>query len=196
MNNMFFSVKNCLKQKKALFVCFLILALAMLIIGVITAINFGSSTPLNLNNIPYIKFLRGSSSMFSLIFNSIISGIIIYLIILLCCSKTFLIPVAIIFYLYFIYSMGLIFTSILLLFGFFSTLILLILLLLFFAVEIFLFTLILCELLTLTKVCYFKSCFNFNQSCNLALTLMLIVLIVMFCLVLTISKSYIILLVY
>lgn len=196
MKNMFYNIVYCIKQKKALYITFIILAIVMLIIGVITAINFGSSSPLNLSNIPYIRFLRGNSGLFSLIFNLIISSLIVYLIILLCCSVKFLIPLAIIFYLYFIYSLGVIFTSILLIFGVFSTLILLILLLVFFTIEIILYTAILCELLCQTKNCYFKNCFNPKQGCNLYLSLILLVTILCFCIILSCLKSYIILLVY
>ena len=197
MKNMFRNIADCIARRKALFILFIVLALVMLVIGVVSAINFNTGVlPIDLGNITFIKFLRGSSGFFSLIFNTIIASIIIYTIMTLCCCKNFLIPFAIIFYLYFIYCMGVVWTSIMLIYGFFATIILLILLLAFYVCEIFILTVLLCELITISKTNYFKCCFNNQTSCVVILSTMLLVLIVTFCLILACLKSYIILLIY
>ena len=197
MKNMFRNIADCIARRKALFILFIVLALVMLVIGVVSAINFNTGVlPIDLGNITFIKFLRGSSGFFSLIFNTIIASIIIYAIMTLCCCKNFLIPFAVIFYLYFIYCMGVVWTSIMLIYGFFATIILLILLLAFYVCEIFILTVLLCELITISKTNYFKCCFNNQTSCVVILSTMLLVLIVTFCLILACLKSYIILLIY
>lgn len=197
MKNMFRNIADCIARRKSLFILFIILALVMLVIGVVSAINFNTGVlPIDLGNITFIKFLRGSSGFFSLIFNTIIASIIIYAIMTLCCCKNFLIPFAVIFYLYFIYCMGVVWTSIMLIYGFFATIILLILLLAFYVCEIFILTVLLCELITISKTNYFKCCFNNQTSCVVILSTMLLVLIVTFCLILACLKSYIILLIY
>ena len=194
---MFRNIADCIARRKSLFILFIILALVMLVIGVVSAINFNTGVlPIDLGNITFIKFLRGSSGFFSLIFNTIIASIIIYTIMTLCCCKNFLIPFAIIFYLYFIYCMGVVWTSIMLIYGFFATIILLILLLAFYVCEIFILTTLLCELITISKTNYFRCCFNNQTSCVVVLSTMLLVLIVTFCLILACLKSYIILLIY
>ena len=194
---MFRNIADCIARRKSLFILFIILALVMLVIGVVSAINFNTGVlPIDLGNITFIKFLRGSSGFFSLIFNTIIASIIIYTIMTLCCCKNFLIPFAIIFYLYFIYCMGVVWTSIMLIYGFFATIILLILLLAFYVCEIFILTVLLCELITISKTNYFRCCFNNQTSCVVVLSTMLLVLIVTFCLILACLKSYIILLIY
>ena len=197
MKNMFRNIADCIARRKALFILFIVLALVMLVIGVVSAINFNTGVlPIDLGNITFIKFLRGSSGFFSLIFNTIIASIIIYAIMTLCCCKNFLIPFAVIFYLYFIYCMGVVWTSIMLIYGFFATIILLILLLAFYVCEIFILTTLLCELITISKTNYFRCCFNNQTSCVVVLSTMLLVLIVTFCLILACLKSYIILLIY
>lgn len=197
MKNIFRNIADCIARRKALFILFIVLALVMLVIGVVSAINFNTGVlPIDLGNITFIKFLRGSSGFFSLIFNTIIASIIIYAIMTLCCCKNFLIPFAVIFYLYFIYCMGVVWTSIMLIYGFFATIILLILLLAFYVCEIFILTVLLCELITISKTNYFKCCFNNQTSCVVILSTMLLVLIVTFCLILACLKSYIILLIY
>lgn len=197
MKNIFRNIADCIARRKALFILFIVLALVMLVIGVVSAINFNTGVlPIDLGNITFIKFLRGSSGFFSLIFNTMIASIIIYAIMTLCCCKNFLIPFAIIFYLYFIYCMGVVWTSIMLIYGFFATIILLILLLAFYVCEIFILTVLLCELITISKTNYFKCCFNNQTSCVVILSTMLLVLIVTFCLILACLKSYIILLIY
>lgn len=197
MKNFFSNICQSIARKKALFFIFLISAVVMLILGVVSAINFDSGVvPIDLTNLPYIRFLKGDSGFFSLILNSIISSIVVYAIILLCCCKKFLCPIAIVFYLYLIYSMGVIFTSIILIYGFFSALILLILLLVYFLLQIIIFTAILCELICIAKIGYFRSCFNWHESVLLALSLLLLVLILAFCFILMFLKTYIFLLIY
>lgn len=197
MKNIFGNVIDCLIRKKAMFIVFIILAVVMLVVGVISAVNFNTGVlAIDLGNITYVKFLRGSSGFFSLIFNTIIASIIIYAIMLVCCCKKILVPIAVIFYLYFIYCMGVVFTSILLIYGFFSTIILLILLLAFYVCEIFILTILLCELITINKTNYFRNCFSNQASCAIVLSTMLLILIVSFCIILACLKKYIILLIY
>ena len=197
MANFFRSIIQSISKRKGLFFIFIIAAIVMIVLGVIAAINYDSGVlPIDLTNIPYIKFLRGDSGFFSMILNTIIACVIVYLIIVLCCCKKYLVPIAVIFYLYLIYSMGVIFTSIILIYGFFSSLILLVLLLVYFGIQLFVFTAILCELLYINKHMYFKTCFSWQESVLIYLSLILLITILTFCFILTFLKNYIILLLY
>ena len=198
MNHFFFSLINQIRIRKGLFTILIISTIVIIILGVISAINFdGGILPIDLSNIAFIKYLKRDCGVFFLIFGTILNLIIFYSLILIFCSKRFLIPFAIIFYLYFVYSQIVIFTSIILLYGFFNTLILLLLLLIYIILEILLLMTFLLFLLNFTdNYGYFRNCFTFNNSNILLLTISLIIICILFCVVLIVLKSFVILLIF
>ncbi len=196
MNNLFSSLFDCVRKKTALFILLCITTIAIIVLAVFSAISFnGGVLPIDLSNIAYMKFLMGDSGFAMLIFGNLLSlGLIYGLIILFSCKK-YLIPLALIFYLYFVYSQTVVFISILLIYGFFNVLLLLILLLIYLLAEFIIFLLMLTILCTLSNANdYFKCCFK-NKSFLLC-TLMLLLVMLIFSLLLAILKSFIILLIF
>ncbi len=198
MNLFFNSILNQIRVRKGLFIVLIISTIVVIVLGVISAINLdGGVLPIDLSNIAFIKYLKGDCGVFFLIFGTILNLLLFYSLILLFCCKRFLIPFAIIFYLYFVYSQIVIFTSLILLYGFFNTLILILLLLIYILLEIVLLMLFLLFLLNYTdSFGYFKNCFSSNNSNLIILTLALIVISILFCVVLIVLKSFVILLIY
>ena len=194
--NIFRSVFDSIRARKGFFILLIISSIIMIVLGVISAINFdGGVLVIDLNNITYIKFLKDDCGFAFLIFGSLINIIIFYIIIFSCCCKRYFIPLSIIFYLYFVYSQALIFTSILLIYGFFNTIILLILLLVYIFFNIFLFMILIC-LCVENSHChnYFSTCFRRQDIMILSPALLLVS--IAFCIILTILKSFVILLIY
>ena len=198
MNLFFNSILNQIRVRKGLFIVLIISTIVVIVLGVISAINLdGGVLPIDLSNIAFIKYLKGDCGVFFLIFGTILNLLLFYSLILLFCCKRFLIPFAIIFYLYFVYSQIVIFTSLILLYGFFNTLILILLLLIYILLEIVLLMLFLLFLLNYTdSFGYFKNCFSSYNSNLIILTLALIVISILFCVVLIVLKSFVILLIY
>ena len=181
MNKFFLSICDCIRRKKALFVFLVVATIVVLVLAVYGAMNFGSSSiAINLTNVPYIKFLKGGGFM-SFIFGTIITAMVFYLLIYLTCCKKFLIPFAMLFYLYFVYSQVVIFTCIMLIYGFFNALILLFVLLFFLFAEFLVFILIIIEFCNLSNCpTYFKDCFK--SQCNAKLlSIILLCLLLIFC---------------
>lgn len=198
MNLFFNSILNQIRVRKGLFIVLIISTIVVIVLGVISAINLdGGVLPIDLSNIAFIRYLKGDCGVFFLIFGTILNLLLFYSLILLSCCKRFLIPFAIIFYLYFVYSQIVIFTSLILLYGFFNTLILILLLLIYILLEIVLLMLFLLFLLNYTdSFGYFKNCFSSNNSNLIILTLALIAISILFCVVLIVLKSFVILLIY
>ena len=191
-------LKESIRRKKALFIILIILSLICVVLAVISAINLnGGIFNINLDNVPYINFLRGRIGFATFIFNCIMVVGFIYLVILLTFCKPYLSVIGILFYLYFVYSQILIFVSIILIFGFFNVLISIILLLTIILVEI---AMLLIVILEVSRYCncqnYFKSCFNKNDSSLLLYTIVLFTFVFVFCLVTVLLKQYVVLLVY
>lgn len=187
-----------IKRKKALFVVLLILSIAMIVLSVFSAIgiNNGSSS-INLDNVPYIKFLQSKSGLPAFIFNCIMAIGLIYISIVVCFVKPYLAWLGVIFYLYFVYSQALIFVSIIMIYGFFNVIIILILLLMLLLLEFALLMLIILEVCCLcNQPNYFNNCFNFSTSKLLLYTIILLCLVVAFCLIMMILRSFVVLLVY
>lgn len=189
---------ECVRRKKGFFIFLIIATLAVAVFGVFSAINFdGGILSFDLSNVPYISYLRGDSGLVAFIFGMLFSVFLFYAAIVLFSSKGILFPLALVFYFYLVYSQIMIFTCIILFYGFLNVLVLLIFLLVFILLEFLLFIIILCELINLTNCkCYLKSCYSPNQSCLLVTTILLSALIIVFCFVLMILKSFVILLVF
>lgn len=187
-----------IKKKKSLFVVLLLLTILVIVLAVFSAININNGIfNIDLSNIAYIKFLQGKAGLPAFIFNCIMSIGIVYAIILLTFIKPYTSCLGFIFFLYFVYSQTVIFVSIILIYGFFNVLIILILLLILLLLEFLLLMFVILELANLTNsTCYFKDCFNFQTSKLLLYSIILLCLIVAFCLVTMIFKSFVVLLVY
>ncbi len=197
MGNIFNSIIFNIKAKKLLFVILIALSLLAIVLAVISAVNLsGGFMPIDLTNIAFIKFLRGQCGFVFLLTGTIISLLIFYLVIWVFCSKKFLFPLAVVFYLYYVYAQALVFTSILLIYGLFNSLMLLLFLLVYYFAVFSLLLLILLDLSTLGGDGYFKSCFNKSESCLPVLSLALIAVCLLFCIVLCILKSFVLLLVF
>ncbi len=187
----------CVRRRTGFFVLLVVLTLVVIVLGVIGAINFdGAVVSIDLTNIVYIKFLQGECGVVFFIFGSILSIAVFYAVVLVCCCKKFLFPIAILFYLYMIYSQAVVFMSILLIYGIFNTLVLLLALLVYIILLALIFMLMITECL---EICnspfYFKSCFD-RTTCVLIYSIALIILAFSLCILVWILKSFVILLVY
>lgn len=186
-----------IRVKKGYFILLCVASLAAIILGVFAGVNFsGGALTINLNNISYIQFLKEECSFVSLIFKMLLGVGIFFLIILLCSSKSFLLPLGILFYLYFVYSQTVIFISLIMIYGFFNCVVLALLLLVYIVLIILVFILAMLEMFGLTNdSCYFKCCFT-NQSKILIFLIMLVLLTIIFAIVIALLKSFVILLVF
>ena len=198
MNRFFGGLFDCIKRRKGYFVILLFLSVGAVILGVVAAINFGGGVfTIDLSNISYMRFLKGEASFVSMMFGLILSLLVFFAVILICHYKPFLMPLGIVFYLYLVYSQAVIFMSIILIYGILNCVILSVLLLVYSLVVWMLFLLILCEISCLTNSFgYFKSCFSFKESKVLAYLTCVIIITLIFSFVLTILKSYVILLIF
>ncbi len=198
MNKFFGGLFDCVKKKKGYFLVLIILSLVAVVLGVIAAVNFGGGIfSVDLSNIAYMRFLKGDCSFVSMIFGMILSLCVFFFIILICHSKSFLTPLGIIFYLYLVYSQAVIFMSIILIYGILNCIILAVMLLVYSLFIWVLFLMILCEVACLTNgFGYFKSCFSFKESKVLTFLICVMVSTLIFALILTILKNYVILLIF
>ncbi len=197
MNNLFSNLFSPFKRNKGFAIFLIIATIVVIVLGIFSAIQFDDSVLIiDLENVTYIRYLKGDSGFGGFLFGTLISVLIFYTIILLCCSKKYLMLLAVLFYLYLVYSQFVIFTCILVIYGFFNTLIFLMLLLIYFIALYFLFILL---FLTLINLCgqtnFFRSCFN-RDSNVLILTILFILLVLLFSIILMFLRTYIILLIY
>lgn len=195
----FFSTcAETIKRKKALFIVLLLLTILTIVLAIFSAININNGIfNINLDNVPCIKFLRGKAGLPVFIFNCLMVVGLVYAVIIFSFVKPYICCLGIIFYLYFVYSQTVIFISIILIYGFFNVFIILILLLMLLILEFAFLILVILEVSSLCNApTYFKDCFNFSR-CNLLLySVILLCLILIFCLVTMVLKSFVILLVY
>ncbi|MGN0788132.1 MAG: hypothetical protein ACI4L6_03655 [Candidatus Onthoplasma sp.] len=191
------SIFDCIKLKKGYFIILLLLtgvAIALAVFGAMS-INGGSIT-LSLGNMVYIKYLNGSSGMMSMLFRLIFSLSLFFFFVFIGHWKFYLYPVGILFYLYLVYSQAVVFISIILVYGFFNCIILAVFLLLYLLFLFFIFILMMLEMSCCTNQNYFKSCFSWKRSKLLLCICILIVWSILFAVILSILKSFVILLVY
>ena len=193
MNNIFGGIFGCVKIQKGYFVFLLLGTMFAIVLGVISAINFGDGFfTINLDHIAYIRFLKDECGFMSMFFGLFLSLSIFFFVILICHYKSFLIPIGVLFYLYLVYSQVVIFMSIILIYGILNCVILAVLMLLYclaiWAIFILLKTQALCFLNTAQ---YLRSCFNFKNSAVLFCGISLIILKFIFSLILLILKKYV-----
>ena len=192
------SIKETLLLKKNYFIFLLIFTILAICLGVFASINIsGGILVVDLSNIAYIQFLKDECGFVSMIFKLLFSLLIFFLIIYLCNIKPFLLPISILFYIYLVYSQTVVLISIIIIYGFFNCVILCLLLIFYILIVCFVFMLLCLET---NKHCnchnYFGLTLNFNTSNVLALSILLIVITLLFCVVIAILKSFVILLVY
>ena len=198
MNNFMHKIKNSLNAKRGLFVFLILFSIVLIVLGVIAAINFsGGVLVVDLGNISYIQFLKDECSFVSLLFKLMLSLLIFFSVICVCGSKPYLFPLGLLFYGYLVYSQTVIFMSLILIYGFFNCAIFALLLLIYVFLISFVFILLVIEISCCCNTTnYFKTVINWNNS-NFLLYLILIILIsLVFCLILSILKSFVLLLVY
>ena len=197
MRKIFSCLFENVRLKKGYFITLILLSITIIILAVVSAIQLnGSILPIDLSNITFIRFLRGDCGFMFLIIGSVLNLLIFYVAIVLCCCKNFLRPLAIMFYLYFVYCQTMIFTSIILIYGLLNAFLLLALLLVYLiAVFAILMLIILC-LFNLNQDGFFSCCFNPGECQLPFLTLALLILTITFCIIEFILKSFVLLLVF
>lgn len=194
---MFSSLFSCFKIKKGYFLLLCLITILAIILGVYAGISFsGGVLVIDLGNISYIKFLQNDTSLFSMIFGLALSLLIFFALIMVFSCKSFLLPLALIFYMYLVYSQAVICVSVVMIYGFLNCLILLLVLIIYVAVIIFLFMLAMMHMSCFTNdAFYFKNCFT-PRNYILWLLIAIVLVCVLFSFLLSILKSFVILLVY
>ena len=192
-----FNLFQCLKQKKLYFILLCLITCAALIIGVYAGFNFTNQVfSVDLSNISYIQFLQNECGLFSLIFRLSFSLIIFYSLILICSSKKFLLPIAIIFYTYLVYTQVVVLISLIVIYGFLNSMVLFFVLSIFVVIIIFLFMISMMHMACFTNdYCYFKNCLS-PRNYILWLLLAVVLMCIVFAVLLLILKSFVILLVF
>lgn len=186
-----------IRRYKGLFIFLILATIIVSIIAVYSAINFETiAITIDIGNVAFVKFLKGETSFLPLIFGMLVIFLVFIGICCVCCIKKILVPLAILVYFYFVYSQMVVLTSLIVIYGFFNTLILIFFLSCFLLIEFALFMLVLLELTSNCDSPYFlKDCFSCN-SCLKWLIICWSFLIVLFCVILALLKSFVILLVF
>ncbi len=198
MSWFFNSLFDCVKRRKVYVIILVLFAILAIVLAVFAGLSLTDGVlSIDLDNISYIRYLKGDSSLVSFMFNMIISLLIFFAIILLCHCKSFVFPLAVIFFLYMVYSQAVVFISVIMIFGFFNCLVLILLLFVYILLICFLFICAMAEMMCIINSHdYFKSCFRFNSSKIPIFLILIICVTLVFCFILTILKSFVILLVY
>lgn len=198
MNNILNGLFEPCRSKKGYMILLIFASIVAIVLAVFASINFSSGfLTIDLSNISYIKFLKGDSGMASMIFSSLFSLMIFFLIIWLCHSKPFLMPLSIIFYLYLVYSQTVILVSLVMIYGFFNCIILAFILLIYILFTWFLFILAMLHMsFNMREHDYFRCCFDISRSKLLHILILIILSTIIFSLTITILKNFVILLVY
>lgn len=197
MKYFFNSLIETIKIKKGYFIFLCIVTILAIAFGVYAGISFSDGAfVVNLNNISYISYLKEECGFLSLIFKMILGLILFFAIILFCGSKTFLLPLKIIFYIYFVYSQTVLLVSLIILYGFLNCLILSILLLFYYLIIIAIFMLAMLEMACyVNDINYFKCCFA-NDGKIWVFLIALLLTTILFAILLTLLKSFVIILVF
>ena len=198
MNNILSGCFICLIKQRGYLVLFIFGTLTAVVLGVISAINFGDGLfTINLDNIAYIRFLKDDCGFMSMFFGLFLSLCIFFLISFVCAFIPFLVPISVLFYLDLVYSQVVIFVSIILIYGILNCIILAILLLVYCLMIWAIFIVLSAQLKCFTNsTSYFKSCCDMKNSAVLICGILLIVLTFIFSLILLVLKNYVILLVF
>lgn len=186
------------KRKKGFLFFLILLSVTAIILGVIASVKFsGGVLVVDLSNIACVEFLKCECSFFSMFFKTILSLIVFMVLICLCGYKAFLMPLAILFYFYLIYSQTVVFISIILIYGFFNCVVFSLLHLIYILSVWFIFVMFIVEIYSMLGASKYFSCvFNFKNCNALLYVCCMVVLTLIFSIVLNILQSSILLLVY
>ena len=198
MGNFVVKIKSSLRQYRIMLILLGLLTVLAVVLGVIFALNKPSDVyEVNLSEIAYIKFLAGKSGLMSMMFKMWLSLLIFLILIFVCGVKRFLFPLGVLFYLYLVYSQVFVIMNVVFLYGFFSCLILLMLLIIYTLINSILFMFVFVELWKIGgKPNYFRNACKPSYSLTLVYVLLIMLACALFCLVLLILKSFIILLIF
>ena len=182
------------RKHKLLIVSLIISTIIMIVIAVVSGIKLNKSMfPQNFSNVSYIKFLKGSSGFVSFMFSTLFANAIFITVIWLSCIRPYLIPIGLLFYLYYVYAQTVTIISVMLDFGFFNTIIVIIFLILISFVYFFLYLLlIICSVDCTADIKYCSLSFRLI----LPLIIMFIISIIFSAILLLSLKNFVIILVY
>ena len=128
----FFSIIFCnsflaCKRHKGFLIFLIIMSVICIILGAFAGVKINHSMfPQDFSNVVYVKYLKGSLGFSGFLFSQIFTLLFFLAIIFTCSAFVLLIPIGILFFLYFVYAQTVTIISICMEFGFFNTLILLI----------------------------------------------------------------------
>ena len=197
MRKIFSCLFENVRLKKGYFITLIVLSVLAIIMAVVSAIQLnGSILPIDLSNIVFVRFLRGDCGFIFLVVGSVLNLALFYLAIVICCCKNFLRPVAILFYLYFVYCQAMIFTSIILIYGMLNAFLILTLLFVYLICVFAIFIMIILCLFSLDCNNFWSSCFKPSECQLAALSLAILLLTIVFCIIESILKSFVLLLVF
>ena len=164
-----------------------------LILGIVGGIQINKSMfPQDFSNVSYVKFLKGSSGFAGFFFTSLFTVLLFTAIIYVCGCKIFLIPIGVLFFMYFVYTQTVTIISISIEFGFFNTIILVVFLIIISLIYFAILLLITIQCCDCMGTMYFRTALK--NIFPLIIILSLIVLInVLFLMTL---KNFVIILVY
>ena len=198
MRNLTFYMGDLIRTKKTFFLILILVSITAIILGIFAGINFsGGVLVIDLSNIAYIQFLKNECGFVSMIFKLLLSLFIFFAIIYLTSFISAFLFLSVLFYMYLIYSQTVVFISLIMIYGFFNCIILALILLIYILIICFLF-LLLC--LDLSKHCNCQNYFNLTLNCQQSKTIIFLlgiaIVSLIFCIMLSILKSFVILLVY
>lgn len=192
-NTFFNNVSNACKRHKFLTTGLIIGLIVAMILGIVGGIQINNSMfPQDFSNVSYVKFLKGSSGFVGFFFTSLFTILIFVSIILITSCKKFLLPIGILFFMYFVYTQTVTIISICTEFGFFNTIILVVYLIIISLIYFAILLLITVQCCDCVGAMYFR--LALKNILPLIVSLVLIVLInVLFLMTL---KNFVIILVY
>lgn len=189
----FNNITSGCKRHKILTVCLIIGIITSMILGIIGGVQINNSMfPQDFSNVSYVKFLKGSSGFAGFFFMSVFTILIFCFIIFISSVKRFLMPIGILFFMYFVYTQTVTIISISIEFGFFNTIILVVFLII---ISILYFSVLL--LITVQCCdCIGPMYFRLALKNVLPLLILLITIILVNVLFLMTLKNFVIILVY
>ena len=193
-----FNIGEKIKQQKIYFTFLILTTIAVIVFAVYSAVMMsGGLFALDISEVVYLQFLKKQNSFVSLLFGSLLAVAVIVALMVVCHIKKWLVPLALIFFLYYIYSQTVILISLIMIYGFLNVLILFIFYTVFLLCEFAILILIMLELWTLSgRDRYFSVCFSSSESSMVLYLMILSLLVFIFCLVLVILRKFVILLLY
>lgn len=189
----FNNISNVCKRHKILTTGLIVGIVASMILGIIGGVQINNSMfPQDFSNVSYVKFLKGSSGFAGFFFTSVFTVMIFTFIIFITSCKKYLLPIGILFFMYFVYTQTVTIISISIEFGFFNTIILVVFLIIISLMYFILLLLITVQCCDCVGPMYFR--LAFKSIIPLLITLTVLILVnVLFLMTL---KNFVIILVY